>query len=527
MNASSADADVIVVGAGHNNLIAAGYLAAAGRRVLVLERNDAPGGGVASGEFTAPGFVSDRAATFHLRILANPLITHDELGLFSTHGLDYVRLETPYSAIFTDGTTVPVGRDRDATRACLEQFSPPDSAAYDRFMDRAIAMTRASSPALFAPPPDPGAQSVAMGSTPLGREMMRVSGLSMSRALAEWFTDDRTLITLSRMVSELTLAHPDTPGTGTAAYLAPGLVELYGAALPRGGGSTFTEACVRCLVGHGGEIRTGVVVERVLTRAGRVVGVRTAHGAELRARDAVLAAIHPHHLGAMIEGLAPAIAAAGAATEISALTAVVVHAALDEPLRLRGGGDQTTVWNTLSGPNLSEMTHAFDDLRGGRLPVIPLLEAGCPSTPDPSRAPDGGGVLHMLGLTTRELVDGGPQRWDSVRDEVADTLMARLAEFTATPPSVRSRVVATPLDHERASPSFVGGDYTGLAQHRGQMAGARPIPELAQYGVPGVRGLYLAGPFMHPGGGVVGGGRATAMRMIDDLGLDPALFSTS
>ena len=174
MNVSH-DADVLVVGSGHNALVAAGYLATAGKRVVVLERNEFLGGGVASGELTEPGFVSDRHALFHLRILANPLIVRDELGLRSRYGLDYVPLDTPYSAIFTDGTQVPVGRDRAATASRIAESSPRDAQAYGRFSERAMEMVEAMTPGLFVPPPaDPAAQAAALGSSPLGRHILRV-----------------------------------------------------------------------------------------------------------------------------------------------------------------------------------------------------------------------------------------------------------------------------------------------------------------------------------------------------------------
>lgn len=519
---SYADADVIVVGAGHNGLVCAGYLAAAGRKVLVLEGNRSAGGGLITADLAEPGYRSERASLLHIRILPNPLITDDELGLQRRYGLEYLPMEVPYAAIFDDGYRLPIGRDRAATMARIDTIAARDAEAYDRFMNRAVALTELLTPTFFVPPSSPPSQSVP-GPSSLERELLRASQMSVADVLAEWFDDEHVRIALSRMASELTLAHPEDLGTGTLAYLAPGLTERYGMALPRGGGSAFIDACVRCIEDHGGRVETGVRVTRVLTNSGRVVGVRTADGEELRASDAVLAAIHPHRLGDMVENIDPAIARLAAATKLSPYTAFVVHASLDHPLRfIPGSESDQTPWNTLSSSGLGNMNRAFDELRRGRLPTMPLLEAGCPSNVDPTRAPEGKAVLHMLCLTTRNLAEGGPERWHAIKDAYADQLLKRLGTFTTNldPDVVRARALVTPLDHEQQSASFAGGDYTGLAGYSHQMGARRPIPELGQYTVPGLRGLYLTGPFMHPGGGVVGGGRATAIEMFKDLELD-------
>ncbi len=516
----STDADIIVVGAGHNALIAAGYLATAGKKVLVLERNDYPGGGVASAELAEPGFLDELHSLIHVRILPNPVIAHDELGLISRYGLEYIPIDAPHAAIFEDGSFIPICRDRAETVARIRDVSPRDADAYDRFLDLAVRIVEHITPGFFVPPIARSQQLAALETSGVGQEILRVSGMSVTDVLADWFVDDRVRIALARMASELTLAHPDDLNTGTVAFLAPGLNERYGMALPRGGGSAFTAACVRCIEDRGGEVRLSVHVERILSRDGRVVGVRTAAGDELTARDAVVASIHPHRLGHMVEGLDGRIARTAALTRLSPYSAFVVHASLEEPLQFKAdpmAGE--IIWNTFSPTSLASVTESFDDMRRGRLPRVPMLEAGCPSVADSTRAPAGKANLHMLSLTTLDLADGGPPRWRAIQDRYAQGLFDRLADFTTNlrPGLIRARAFITPLDHELNSPSFVGGDYTGIAQFSHQQGDARPTRELSSYAVPGVRGLYLTGPFMHPGGGVVGGGRPTAIKVFEDL----------
>lgn len=516
----TADADIVVVGAGHNSLIAAAYLATAGKKVLVLELNDYPGGGVASAELAEPGFLDELHSLIHVRILPNPVIADDELGLLSRYGLEYIPVDTPHAAIFEDGTFIPICRDRAQTIARIREISPHDAAAYDQFMDLAVRIVEHVTPGFFVPPVPRSQQIAGLETTQVGREILRLTGMSVTNVIGEWFVDHRVRIALARMASELTLAHPDDLNTGMVTFLAPGLNELYGMALPRGGGSAFTAACVRCIEDHGGEVRTSVHVDKILNRDGRAVGVRTSEGAELTAKDAVLASIHPHRLGDMVEGLDSKTARTAAQTTLAPYTAFVVHASLEEPLRFKADPEaDKIIWNTFSPISMDSVNESFDDMRRGRLPRVPMLEAGCPSVADPSRAPEGMANLHMLSLTTLNLVDGGPDRWRAIQEEYCRRLFDRLGEFTTNlrPGLVRAQASITPLDHELNSLSFAGGDYTGIASFGHQMGDARPTRELSGYAVPGVDGLYLTGPFMHPGGGVVGGGRPTAIRMFADL----------
>src|SRR6187431_2634676 len=129
--------DVVVVGSGHNGLVAAAYLAASGKRVLVLERNGWFGGGVATRELTVPGFRHDQHSMAHIFIQANPLLANDELGLKSKYGLKYAFPEMPMMSVFEDGSTLALYRDRERTCAEIARFSKKDAESYRRLADQA------------------------------------------------------------------------------------------------------------------------------------------------------------------------------------------------------------------------------------------------------------------------------------------------------------------------------------------------------------------------------------------------------
>ena len=132
-------------------------------------------------------------------------------------------------------------------------------------------------------------------------------------------------------------------------------------------------------------------------------------------------------------------------------------------------------------------------------------------------------MFHGITFAPYNLEEGGAARWDEIREEMGDRSLRHYQKFIAnlTSDNIVKRTVVTPLDHARNMPnSMVGGDVHGVAPYFYQTAGHRPTPDLAQYTVPGVERFYLVGPFLHPGGGVFGAGRATAMRMFEHFGLD-------
>lgn len=513
--------DVVVVGAGHNGLTAAGYLAKAGLTVLVLERSDHAGGGVHSAELAEPGFVSERHATLHAMILANPLIADDELGLLSEYGLDYIQLDKPYVGVFDDGTSVPIFRDVQRTAEAIARISERDAEAYPRFAAVAEQIVDVVVPGFFVPPVDPATLGPMLAQLPVGPQLAASMSSSVLEVLQEWFTDDRVIITLARWASEIITSHPGRPETGLFAYAAAGLVSRYGMALPRGGGSTLVDALLRMIEAHGGEVRLGTTVDSIVVEDGRAVGVRLAGGDEVRANRAVVASIHPHLLAAMVPGVPAPVAQAAADTVLSRYTGLVVHASLNEPLRYRAGRELDGFpANTLSPRGIDRMIETFDVVERGAIPDVPLVGAGCTSVPDPSRAPEGMAVLHLFCMTCYDLADGGAQRWESFAEEYGRAVLAQAGEFfeNLDDANIRTLEVVSPLDHEKDSPSFQHGDIGGIGMFTSQLVAARPTSALSDYTVPGVESLYLIGPFQHPGAGVVGGGRPVAIKLLGDLG---------
>ncbi len=165
--------DIVAIGAGHNGLVAAAYLAAAGKDVLVLERNAWSGGGVVTAELTGPGYLHDRFSTGHIFIQANPLVKNDELKLLSRYGLKYIYPEVPFLCIFEDGSTIGLYRDRNKTYRNIAEFSKKDADAFLKFADTSMFYLPLLSASLYTPPVPLGASLAMLDQSAEGRQLFR------------------------------------------------------------------------------------------------------------------------------------------------------------------------------------------------------------------------------------------------------------------------------------------------------------------------------------------------------------------
>jgi len=514
--------DVVAIGSGHNGLVAAAYMAVAGKRVLVLERNAWCGGGVVTAELTGPGYLHDRFSTGHIFIQANPLIKNDELKLLSRYGLKYIYPDVPFLCVFEDGSTIALHRNRQQTYQSIATFSKKDADTFLEFAETAMAYLPLVAASLYTPPVPLGASLAMLDQSAEGRQLFAIMHKSPYDLILENFENEKVRLFFMRMVSE-NLTGPEEKGTGLGIFVFLGFMEQYGIGLPVGGSGMLTTALVRCIQDHGGMVLNNTSVERVLVKGGRAVGVRAADGMEYMANDAVIGAIHPHLLGRMAPGLDAGVVRAAERTELSANSCLTIHAALREPLRFKAGPHVNRAYFTeLMPSNLDTLRHFFDALRYGRLPETSLIGLVSPSTFDATRCPPGKATLHVWDYVPYAHPDGGPPYWDKAKQEFAQTLLSRMGHFieNITADNIIDYVVDSPLDLERASASFQKGDLHGIAPYMYQSGSHRPTPDLGRNTVPGMERLYLVGPFQHPGGGVFGAGRATAMKMCEDLKLN-------
>jgi phytoene dehydrogenase-like protein len=515
--------DIVAMGAGHNGLVAAAYLAKAGKKVLVLERRPWFGGGVVTREINTPGYWHDEHSSVHIMIQGNPLIREDELGLQSRFGLKY-QYGTPYAMIFPDQSSLIAYQDLDRTCEGIARISARDADTYRRFAQRAMAMLPGFAAGMYAPPAPMGAFYAMLDGSQEGREILDAMQRSSLEIANQAFESEQVKIWLLRLVSE-NLQLPDELGTGFGLFLMPGLMHGYGVSQPVGGSGKLSESLVRCIAHYGGEVRCNSEVSKILSTAGRATGVRLSSGEEFSARDAVIGAIHPHRLRSFVDGVPEPVLQRAERATLAAFSIMVSHYDLKQPAQYYAGEEvgHAIMLEFMSAHSLAEMLDDFDDLRRGRISERVLIAGGDESINDPSRVPAGRGLFHGITFAPYQLERGGASRWDEIAESMGDRSLAAYQRFVKNLSSdnIIKRTVVTPLDHARNLPnSMVGGDVHGVAPYFYQTGGHRPTPDLAQYTVPGIERLYLVGPFQHPGGGVYGAGRGTAIRMFEDLGMD-------
>ena len=516
--------DIVVMGAGHNGLTAAAYLAKAGKKVLVLERLAWPGGGVVTREINTPGYRHDLHSSCHIMIQGNPMITEDELGLIGKYGLNYSYSDVPYASIFPNNETLITYKDLD--RACAEvaKFSARDADTYRMFAERSMAMMPMFMSGLYAPPLPYGPFMTMLDSSDEGREILDAMSRSSLDIIDDAFEDDRVKIHLLKLVTE-NLQLPDELGTGMGIYLMPGIIHTYGVSQPVGGSGGLTDALVRCIEANGGEIRLNAEVAQIVVGSGRATGVKMADGEVIPAKDGVIGAIHPHKLETFVKGLDASLYRRAKRVNTSTQSLFVSHYDLKERTKYLAGDEITraTMLEYFTFDRLGDLLDDFDHLRRKRIPPRRLLGGGDETHGDPSRAPAGAGIFHSITMAPYNIEGKGAAHWDEIKEEYAAETLRQYAPFVSnlTSDNIIAATHWSPLDMERSSPnSFVNGDMHGCAPFMYQTVGHRPIPDLGQYTVPGAERLYLVGPFQHPGGGVYGAGRATAIKMFDEMGID-------
>jgi phytoene dehydrogenase-like protein len=517
--------DIVVMGGGHNQLGAAAYLAKAGKKVLVCEMKEFVGGGAVTLERTAPGFFHNKHSAMHGMIQANPLLVRDELGLKSKYGLTYFYPEAPMGLLLKDFTPFVTFVDVDKTCQYIARYSEKDADAYRKFVEWGERIMPMLLQGMFTVPIPMGPFIAMMESNEDGRRLLDLMFRSPLQIVDELFETDILKIHLLKWVSEGILQFPDDMGTGFGMIIMILLVHFHPVGFPTQGSGALSEALAACIRDNGGEIRLNTKIDSVIVESGRAVGLRTANGEEFRARDAVVAGIHPARLVHFVSGLDAAMLARAKRVKNAPYTLFKVDAALDksaEQLSAKIPAELAhSAANCITATTLQGFLDSFEPLRRGQPGLENPLHGGG-IVGFPGLQPEGTSQLYLTSYQPYSLDRQGPARWDDIKEEVADRLIESLSHFfPGLAESVIAREVDSPLDMERWSPnSFVNGEVHGAGLQLFQTSGFRPTPELAQYAVPGVEALYLCGPFMHPGGAIFGVGRPTAIKIMDDLGID-------
>ena len=447
--------------------------------------------------------------------------------IFITSGqaLRGVPLMAHYSA--AKGGVVALARAMES----IAKFSQKDAESYRKFALMAQGGATTIVQGFYSPAPTYGLFASMMDASDEGRELMRFMMLSVQDVINEWFEHPKVRIAFTRWISEI-MVNPNTKGTGVMVFVMLGLAHMApGGGMPIGGSGALSEAMESYILDNGGTVKVHSEVVKIITQNGEAKGVRLASGEEIYGTKMVVANLNPQLIvPRMVD-----------ASEVPPAYQMKVDrlkhsfSAFNQSLAL----NEAPKW-TVDDPDLGqaflaefapcdplEYKHYFNDFLedGIMAPGVnvhfPLVSVQ--SVHDPSRAPEGKHICYFYEYAPYNLAQGGAARWDEVREQYAQSMLDFVKPWISNLDSsnIIGHYIQSPLDMERMNPSFVQGDFGGIASYMEQFMGNRPVPGMPNgaYSTP-IDNLMICGPSCHPGSGASCGGRAAAVAVLEALGKD-------
>lgn len=520
--------DYILVGSGINGLVCAALLAKKGRKVQVLERNDDAGGCISTGAITAPGFIHDVLSCWHPLFVTSPGYAALRADL-EQYGLRYCNNDAPTAVVLPGGRHFILRTSRDQNVKAMNALCAGDGdryavamAAMEQHLDVIFAVLGGDLWSWGT------ARTLTRAAWRNGLDGMLEFAWQCLRPARPWLEQNFHSDVLRACFAPWALhagVGPDAPVSALMAQLIPWTLEAVGAPVVAGGGVNLVHALSHLIAAHGGEIDTGVDVDRILVRSGAARGVLTTTGREYLAERGVICSVTPGQLyGRLLAPeQAPAYVRARAQQFRHGRAGMQIHVALRQPPRWQAPElGRVALMHVVD--SAESVARAVTEAECGLLPARGTIALGQPAALDPARVPPGRGQLWIQILDLPGVIKGDAAgeipvppdgRWtEAVRENYADRIMARVcAAIPGLADDILQRVVISPADLEHMNMNLVGGDPYGGACTLDQLLVWRPMASTRNYRTP-VPGLFQIGASTHPGAGLGGGsGYALAARL--------------
>jgi phytoene dehydrogenase-like protein len=520
--------DIIIIGAGHNGLVAAFYLAKAGFKPLVLERRHVIGGACVTEEFHPDFRCSSLADSAGLLL---PQIVRDLQ--VERHGLEFIKPAVRVCALNPNGPPVCIYEDAKRTGAELANVSAKDSAKYSEFITTFQRLGRALRPLLTMTPPNIDAPTksdlwnlgkLGWAVRGLGKKdeyrLLRYGPMAVADLAAEWFENETLRAVVAARGIFGAFAGPWSAGT-SAPLLLQAAFEGHAIApvcFVKGGMGELTRALAKAATEAGAEIRTNSPVASITVSEGKAAGVVLSSGESIPAWTVVSNGDPGVTLVQLLEyDLLPPTFRNRVHNYRAHGAVVRVHLALSSLPKFVGldcanDSDLEKLSGRIHiGPDIDYLERAFDAAKYGNFSSQPFMEITIPTLSDPSLAPSGAHIMSIHAQFAPYKLKNGD--WDSRRAELGDAIVKALSDYA---PNLKELIVArkvlTPLDLERTF-NLTGGHIHHGEMSLDQLFAFRPVIGCAQYRTP-IQGLYLCGAGTHPGGGVTGAPGFNASREI-------------
>jgi phytoene dehydrogenase-like protein len=529
--------DAIVIGAGHNGLTCACYLARYGLKVLVIEKYHSIGGMTITEEITLPGFLSDVHAFGYQLANLSPVPIELNLG---NYGFELIKPEISYSHIFPDGGYITMYRDIHKTLKSIEKYSNKDAKTWTKLFEtykkekKDIISSINSSPQLLSSQIKKMEKSV---SEKILLNKFRSNIQSMRSWGNEYFESEEIRVLFGTFAAFVGLS-PDDAGGGSFSYLFSSIIQDEGNNIVRGGFINLPLALAKYLKTNGGSIITNSGVEKIIIKNGRAIGVRLENGKIIGVKKVVASSTDPYtliinHIGE--ENIDPIIVKQIKKIEWGD-SIFAIYIALESPIKSKTNSKVTySPQLHLSPPSVEYISKIFYECRSGKLPSEPLPIMSNDSMVDESRTPKGKHLLKFLVLSVpykvehylnndkkneRNIYLADTKNWSDFKEKYADSILTMIAENYL--PNLKKetikRVVFSPLDFENRPTNTRFGTLSCGAVTPYQLSSMRPIPELSNYKIPSIQNVYLCGSGSHPGPGVsMAPGRNAAHVILSDI----------